>query len=155
MSQLMDHRSQIELLHNKASEGDIFSRFNFEYLSFVAYLNNNLYLESKSDAESIQKLKNDKSICAEYMAQILYHRLLKKVWKSLIEESQQNWIDKKNVIQNLEDWENMVEFWFQTRKKLYNGENVLEHMEGIDVVEQAYYTLSFFMNNQIKKLSKL
>ena len=30
MSQLMDHRSQIELLHNKASEGDIYSRFNFD-----------------------------------------------------------------------------------------------------------------------------
>ena len=101
-----------------------FSRFNFEYLSFVAYLKNNVYLESPTDEDSIQRLKNDKVLRAEYMAQIYYHRLLKKVWNSLIEESQQNLIDQKNVIQNLEDWENMVEFWIQTRKKLYNGESV-------------------------------
>lgn len=155
MGELMDHRSQIELLHNKASEGDIYSRFNFEYLSFVAYLNTKLYLESATDVESIQKLKNDKELRAEYMALISYHRLLKKVWNSLIEESQQNLIDQKYAVQNLEDWENMIEFWINTRKKLYNGENFLKHSEDQTLVEQAYYTLSFFMDNQVKKLSKL
>ena len=151
----MDHCSQIELLHNKASEGDIFSRFNFEYLSFVAHLNNTLYLESKTDVESIQELKNDKSLRAEYMAQISYHRLLKKVWNSLIEESQQNLIYQKIAIQNLDDWGNMIEFWCHTRNKLYDGEDVLKPTEDQSMVEQAYYTLSFFMENQIRKLSKL
>lgn len=154
MSEFMDHRSQIELLHNKASEGDIFSRFNFEYLSFVAHLNNNLYLESKNDTESIQKLKNDKLLRAEYRAQISYHHLLKKVWNSLIKESQQNLIVQKYAVQNLDDWENMIGFWFNTRKKIYNGENVLKHTEDQALVEQAYYALSFFMENQLKKLSK-
>lgn len=154
MNELMDHRSQVELLHNKASEGDIFSRFNFEYLSFINHLNNNLYLESKTDAESIQKLKNDKLLSAEYMAQISYHRLLKKVWNSIIEESQQNLIDQKFAVQNLDDWENMVEFWCHTRVKHYNSENVLKPTEDQTVIEQAYYTLSFLMDSQIKKLSK-
>lgn len=154
MSQLVDHRSQIELLHSKASEGDIFSRFNFEYLSFVSYLKNNLYLESATDEDSIHKLKNDKALRADYMAQISYHRLLKKVWNSIIEESQQNLVDQKNAIQNLEDWESMIEFWRYTSKKHHYGENVLKHTSDQAMVEQAYYTLSFFMEDQIKKLSK-
>ena len=29
MNELMDHRSQVELLHNKASEGDIFFSLQF------------------------------------------------------------------------------------------------------------------------------
>lgn len=154
MNELMDHHSQVELLHNKASEGDIFSRFNFEYLSFIAYLKNNLYFKSATDVESIQKLKNDKTLRAEYMNQISYHRLLKKVWNSLIEESQQSMIDQKNAIQNLEDWENMIEFWYRTREKTYPGENVLKNTEDQNMVEQAYYTLSFFMDKQIKKLPR-
>lgn len=145
MSELVDHWSQIELLHKKASEGDFLSRFNYEYLSFIAHLNNNLYLESKTDVESIHKLKNDKTLRAEYMAQISYHRLLKKVWNSIIEESQS--------VQNLEDWENMIDFWYKTRKKLCYGENVFKRKEDQSMVEQAYYTLSFFMDDQIKSLS--
>jgi len=150
----MDHNFQIELLHKKASEGDFTSRFNFEYLSFTSHLSNNLYLESVSIEESIQKLKNDKVLREEYVALISYHRLLKKVWNSLIKESQQNLIDQKNAIQNLEDWENMVEFWYHTRKKLHNGKKVFRNNDNQSVVEEAYYTLSFFMENQIKKLSK-
>jgi hypothetical protein len=154
MNELMDHHSQVVLLHNKASEGDIFSRFNFEYLSFLAYLNNNLYLESATDIESIEKLKNDKGLRAEYMALISYHRLLKKVWNSIIEESQQNLVDQNNGIQNLDDWENMIEFWSQTRKKFYDGESALKNTENQVLVEEAFYTLSFFMVSQIKKIPK-
>ncbi|QDK41234.1 hypothetical protein DOM21_07140 [Bacteriovorax stolpii] len=155
MSELMNHSSQIELLHKKASEGDFLSRFNYEYLSFIAHLNNNLYLESKTDVESIQKLKSDKILRAEYMAQISYHRLLKKVWNSVIEESLQELSYKQSGVQNLEDWENMIEFWYQTRKKSYDDEPALEYTEDKSAPEQAYFTLSFFMESQIKKLSKL
>lgn len=141
----MDNNFQIELLHKKASEGNFISRFNFEFLSFTSHLSNNLYLESVSIEESIQKLKNDKVLREEYMALISYHRLLKKVWNSLIEESQQNLIDQKNAIQNLENWENMVEFWYHTRKKLHNGKKALRNNDNQSLVEEAYYTLSFFM----------
>ena len=97
----MDHRSQIELLHSKASEGNFFSRFNYEQLAFVDYLNNNPFLESENEAESIKKLKNDKIIRAEYLSQITYHRLLKKVWNSMVEKSQLKLIDQQDIIQNL------------------------------------------------------
>ncbi len=60
--------------HEKASEGDYFSKFVFEYLSFIAHIKNNLYLDQSNDRKVIQCLKKDTVRQESY---------IKKYWKMI------------------------------------------------------------------------
>lgn len=46
------------------------------------------------------------------------------------------------IIHNLEDWENMVEFWYCVRNNLFHGEKDPEHKRDEFAVEFGYKTLS-------------
>lgn len=48
----------------------------------------------------------------------------------------------KGVIHNLEDWENMVEFWYCVRNNLFHGEKDPEHKRDEFAVGFGYKTLS-------------
>lgn len=164
--------------HNKAKEGDYFSRFVFEYLSFIALLKNKIAIEATSDRQAIQKLKSSENIRNEYLNLMRKDKDLHTSWKSVITElkksplynSSQDMdspeIDKwwnsdghspsaptkdKGQIHSTKDWMNMVEFWNGVRNNLFHGGKNPNIARDIFLVEHAYKTLSSFMKIQLKK----
>jgi hypothetical protein len=57
--ELTNYKSLIVGWHERAAEGDYFSRFVFEYLAFIAHLKNNIYFAETRDRNVIQNLKQD------------------------------------------------------------------------------------------------
>ena len=72
--------------HNKAFyEEDIFSKFIFEYLAFIAYLKV-IYLRESEDRVAIQKLKKDEIIKNNYFEKIKNSESLMDSWNKIINE---------------------------------------------------------------------
>lgn len=72
--------------HEKAAEGDCFSRFVFEYLSFIAHVKNNLFYKANNDRAAIQELKRDRRIGQKYLEGILADSDVRGAWNEIIEE---------------------------------------------------------------------
>ncbi len=171
----MDYDQLIKNWHTKASEGgDYFSRFVFEYLSFIAFLKKRKYIESNNDRTAIQSLKQDEDICGAYLATIQKNTELIDAWneisaeltkKSLanvsangdgVEEikwwnnssttlnntTQENHELAKGVLYGLDDWGNMVEFWYSIRNNLFHGGKDPQEERDRLLIENGYKTLS-------------
>ena len=83
----MDYYQMFKNWHDKASAEDIFSRFVFEYLAFIAYLMKKEYKdEILSDRNVIQKLKLNISIRDQYIQALQNDSELKAAWEKIIEE---------------------------------------------------------------------
>ena len=76
----------IRAWHEKAAEGDTFSRFVFQYLAFIAYVKNILYFDVSSDRLAIQRLKRDERIRGCYLDRVSQDEYLQKCWAEIIEE---------------------------------------------------------------------
>lgn len=169
----MDYNELIRNWHTKASNGDPFSRFVFEYLAFIAFLKKKKFIEAKDDRDSIQSLKQDEHIKTVYLIAVQNDTVLKATWKEVIIEleklplgnvssngdkvgeikwwnnshlsfnnrtpEQQN--QTKGVIHDLDDWGNMVEFWYSVRNNLFHGAKDPENTRDSFLVEKAYETL--------------
>ena len=59
---------------------------------------------------------------------------------------------KEGVVHSLEDWPNMVEFWYSTRNNLFHGGKNPNVDRDIFLVEHAFKTLSSFMKMQVPGL---
>lgn len=161
--------------HNKAKRGDYFSKYIFEYLAFTAYLKSRIELDGNTDRATIQKLKRDERLKKEYLDRIINNTEpdLQSTWDALIEELKQEplhnssrdydypeidgWWNmsgdrpkeesklEKGVIHSLNDWENMIEFWYGVRNNLFHGGKDPTLKRDLFLVEHAFKTLNAFM----------
>lgn len=166
--------------HEKAKEGDYFSRFVFEYLAFVALLQNKLFIGVGSDRKAIQALKQDQARGRVYLASIAEHETLRKLWQDVMGELERVPLhnssrdldypevdvwwnsdrfkpendDKspKGIVRSLSDWGNMVEFWYGVRNNLFHGGKDPTIQRDCFLVERAYRTLASFMENEISQM---
>lgn len=166
--------------HEKAKEGDYFSRFVFEYLAFVALLQNKLFIGVGSDRKAIQALKRDTTRKKSYLAAVAQHERLGNLWRDVIAELEKtplhnssrdldypeidawwNCVEArpaqgddapKGVIRSSSDWVNMVEFWCGVRNNLFHGGKDPNFRRDCFLVEHAYRTLAEFMENEISHM---
>lgn len=165
--------------HEKAKEGDFFSRFVFEYLAFVALLRNKLFIGAGSDRRTIQALKRDRTREEAYVAAIGDYESLRRLWQDVMAElgraplynssrdldnpeidvwwNNTGFEPKKDdkspqgVVRSLSDWGNMVEFWHGVRNNLFHGGKDPTIRRDCFLVEHAYRTLASFMENEINQ----
>ncbi|MDA8190060.1 MAG: hypothetical protein M0Z68_00930 [Gammaproteobacteria bacterium] len=175
--ELKSYNPLIVSWHEKAKDGDFFSRFVFEYLAFVALLKNKLFIGAGSDRRTIQALKRDRAREEVYVAAIGEHEPLRKLWQDVMAElaraplrnssrdldnpeidvwwNNASFELKKNdespqgVVRSLSDWANMVEFWHSIRNNLFHGGKDPTIRRDCFLVEHAYRTLAAFMENEI------
>lgn len=164
----MDYDQLIENWHTKTSAEDVFSKFVFEYLAFIAFLRRRKFESANNDRDAIQELKRDNATKGTSLQRIKTDQHLKQVWEKIKDEltgnplrnvsrgivekewwncsakSCQSGSKPKGVIHDLEDWENMVEFWYSIRNNLFHG--------GKDPHEERD---QFFTENGYKTLSQL
>ena len=138
--------------HLKAIEEDYFSKFIFEYLAFIAYVNIRLFPDSVHDRQAIQELKRDHSIKEQYLIQLRQKKTLQSSWTKikkelnnrplgnstrgnsveeikywncshnhLCQKTQEEKEKVTGILHSLEDWGNMVEFWYSIRNNLFHG----------------------------------
>ena len=172
----MDYNSLIKNWHVKAdNEIDYFSKFVFEYLSFIAYLKTQLFTDIDKDRSAIQKLKQNTAIKTQYLNTVQSNPSLQNSWKeirnklvakSLVNESVNSTDDvkwwncshydlinkteeekrkQKGVIHSLDDWENMIEFWYSIRNNLFHAYKNPEDDRDHFLVEYGCKTLSKLM----------
>lgn len=166
--------------HEKAKEGDYFSRFVFEYLAFVALLQNKLFIGVGNDRNAIQALKRDATRGKSYLAVVAQHEPLGKLWRDVIAELEKTPLhnssrdldypeidawwncagakpaqedeDPRGIIRSSSDWVNMVEFWYGVRNNLFHGGKDPSIRRDCFLVEHAYRTLAAFMKNEISQM---
>ena len=178
MDELTSYVPLILSWHRKAKHGDYFSRFVFEYLAFVALLNNELFIGAGGDRKAIQALKRDRARGKAYVAAIAANEPLRGFWQDVITElwraplhnssrdldnpeldiwwnsadSRPKKDDKspQGVVISLSDWGNMVEFWHGVRNNLFHGGKNPNIRRDCFLVEHAYLTLASFMENELR-----
>lgn len=176
---LPNYNPLIKAWHDKANEGDFFVRFVFEYLSFIAHIKNNLYFDASSDRRAIQRLKQDDRIMQYYLALVSEDQELGQVWIEVMEELERKplhnssfdpdnpEIDKwwnnseflpntdddrpKGRVLSLEDWQNMVEFWYSVRNNLFHGGKNPNIQRDIFLVEHAFKSLRPLVTKEIQE----
>lgn len=178
--QLPSHYPLIEAWHEKAAEGDTFSRFVFQYLAFIAHVKNNLFYDVPNDRLAIQRLKRDSRIKSDYINLVMNDVILHQVWNQVLTELQakplynvsadpdypeiDKWWnsigdrpDMANVlpmgrIHSHEDWSNMVEFWYSVRNNLFHGGKNLNERRDAFLVETAFQTLRPLIEIELRNI---
>ena len=179
--ELPNYYPLIRAWHERAAEGDCFARFVFEYLSFIAHIKYNIFYDASSDRNAIQRLKQDQRIGYNYLEKIKEEPELSEAWNKIIEElkeiplhnssidSDNPEIDKwwntseytpngeddqpKGRVSSLDDWQNMVEFWYGVRNNLFHGGKNPNMKRDIFLVEHAFITLRPLMDSEVKSIS--
>jgi len=82
----MSYKRLIKSWHLKALEEDYFSKFMFEYLAFIAYVNTQLSQGSRNDREAIQELKRNNDIKRQYLEKLNNPNNLKRLWERIKKE---------------------------------------------------------------------
>lgn len=170
----------ISAWHDKSAEGDTFSRFVFLYLAFIAHIRNNLFYDVTSDRRAIQRLKQADNIRKDYLELISNNETLAKNWSEVIGELgnkplhnssrdpgypeigrwwnvDQDQIEgdgdmPKGRVLSLDDWGNMIEFWYGVRNNLFHGGKNPNTGRDAFLVEHAFQTLRPLMDIEIRKL---
>ena len=160
--------------HNKAAEGDTFSRFVFQYLAFIAHVKNNLFYTATNDRQAIQKLKRCEDISDQYLVLVARDEELSQLWIEIISELERKLLrnsstdpdnpeidkwwnsieDQPNrnslllygIVHSLEDWPNMIEYWYSVRNNLFHGGKKPDARRDAFLVEHAFQTLRPLMN---------
>lgn len=78
-------KEQIKSWHYKAWEEDYFSKYVFQYLAFIWYVQKIKYQKHK-DRDAIQCLKQDSDIKNEYLARLENHPWIKQSWEKVMHE---------------------------------------------------------------------
>lgn len=166
--------------HDKAAEGDTFSRFVFQYLAFIAHIKNNLFFDVRNDRMAIQRLKRDQRIENAYLEAVANDQYLGGCWGAIITaladkplhnssadpdypEIDQWWNcaqdqvsrggdEPTGRVHSLEDWPNMVEYWYSVRNNLFHGGKNPNAGRDAFLVEHAFQTLRPVMNAELKRL---
>lgn len=169
----------IRAWHERAAQGDTFSRYVFQYLSFIAHIKNNLFYDAPNDRIAIQKLKREERIQHAYLNVVSNNIDLAKCWHKIISELEikplynsstdpdypeiDRWwnIDQdslntesdlpKGRVHFIEDWQNMVEFWYSIRNNLFHGGKNPNSGRDAFLVEHAFLTLRPLMEIELNK----
>lgn len=169
----------IEAWHEKASEGDTFSRFVFQYLAFIAHIKNNLFFDTRSDRMAIQRLKQDHRIGNTYLEAVVNDEDLGRYWSEIITELADKPLHNSTTdpdypeidkwwnctedqvnrdgdesagrVHSLEDWPNMVEYWYSVRNNLFHGGKNPNVGRDAFLVEHAFQTLRPLVELELKK----
>lgn len=169
----------IEAWHEKATEGDTFSRFVFQYLAFIAHIKNNLYFDARNDRNAIQRLKRDSRIRREYLEVVKTNDALDQFWSEVKMELEKrplhnssldpdypeidkwwNNLEDRRIsdsdltlgkVLSLEDWPNMVEFWYSVRNNLFHGGKNPNTGRDAFLVEHAFQTLRPLMKIELTR----
>lgn len=179
---LADYDSLIVGWHEKAKHGDYFSKFIFEYLAFTAYISSHVAMDTNSGRIAIQRMKRDERLKCEYLKLVNseVEKGLSTSWNELIQELKKQplynssrdydypeidaWWNQsgdkilendsieRGVIHSLEDWGNMVEFWYAIRNNLFHGGKNPSLKRDLFLVEHAFKTLNGFMKNRIAEM---
>lgn len=164
--------------HEKAAQGDTFSRFVFQYLSFIAHIKNNLFYDATTDRRAIQRLKREERIQHTYIEMVSNDNDLAQFWREIITELEirplhnssfdpdypeiDRWwnIDQdltsvdsdlpKGRVLSIEDWKNMVEYWYSVRNNLFHGGKNPNTGRDAFLVEHAFLTLRPLMDMELK-----
>ncbi len=169
----------IHMWHDKAEQGDYFSRFIFEYIAFNAYVKSRIVLDRVSDRTAIQRLKRNSKLKKKYLKSIEQNKILCLAWEELIlvlkkepllnaskdidnPELDKWWnisgedlesgsnLSGKGIVKSTKDWTNMVEFWYAVRNNIFHGgKNPNVHRDHF-LVEHAFKTLRAFMTQELK-----
>ena len=159
---------QIKWWHYKAWADDYFSKYVFEYLAFIWYIQKYKYQKGR-DRQAIQSLKQDGGIKGEYLERIYNDENFQNSWNEITTELNRfplwNWNsvnedkrwncshndynqkteeEKRKptwIIHNLEDRENMVEFWYTIRNTLFHWWKNANDRRDLLLVEHGYKTL--------------
>ncbi|MDD5584454.1 MAG: hypothetical protein PHV55_05330 [Candidatus Omnitrophica bacterium] len=111
----MSYKLLIKNWHAKAAEEDYFSKFVFEYLSFIAHLKTQLYTSDLKDRQAMQKLKQDENIRSRYLLKIQSLRSLKQDWEHIKRELDRTRLgNASNDLNNVEE----IEWWNCSREHL-------------------------------------
>jgi len=175
--ELPDYCPLIQAWHEKAVEGDTFSRFVFQYLAFIAHIKNHLFFDAPSDRVAIQRLKREDRIGHAYLEAVAGNGDLHQIWSEVIIDLERRplhnsstdpdhpEIDKWwNSLENdpnrnsdlptgrvlsLEDWPNMVEYWYSVRNNLFHGGKNPNIGRDAFLVEHAFLTLRVLVENEL------
>lgn len=140
-------------------EGDPFTRYIFLYISFIAFLSQDD--SYTSDRGRINRVKEDDEAKDYYLRLVRGSNDLREALTGLIEElrgqpirnstrdNDINWRGTGGVLDGIEDWENLVEFWYRVRNNLFHGHKAPEFERDRRLVDYAYLTLQPFMRNFI------
>ena len=175
--ELSNYYPLIEAWHEKAAQGDTFSRFVFQYLAFIAHIKNHIFFDAQSDRIAIQRLKREDRIEHAYLETIASDKDLNQFWSEVITELKRrplhnsstdpdypeidkwwnSYEDRPNTegdlpegrVHSLEDWANMVEYWYSVRNNLFHGGKNPNTGRDAFLVEHAFVTLRALVENEL------
>jgi len=162
MSYAEEYLTLIESWHNAANTGrfsdvDYFSKFMFEYFSFITFISTQLY-PGKREGTAVSQLKENSYIKEKYLLLIVSDNELKENWLTIKREldsmplMNSSLRNRSNSHQNglklndMEDWNAMVEFWRCIRNNLFHGTKGPNISRDRFLVEYGYKTLSKFID---------
>lgn len=154
----MDYYELIIQWFNRAStETELFTKYIFLYIAFTAFLTQTR--ESLTDRDRINVLKNSPEAKDYYLKLISTNSELKNRLTALVSElkinpiknisrpNDRNWKLQDGKLENENDWENLVEFWYRVRNNLFHGHKAPEFERDRMLVEFAFLTLYPLMKN--------
>ena len=183
LSKMSFDNSLIQKWHEKAkNQDDFFTKYVFEYLSFIAYVKTHSGLDKPNDRNCIQELKRNAIIRQRYIKLIDEDIDLKEDWikikaefdrtrlgnasnnlnnveeckwwnchqMNLDQSTEEEKIEIKGVINSLDNWSNMIEFWYIIRNNLFHGAKSPENKCDLFVMEYGYKTLSKFLDMMLE-----
>lgn len=141
------------------NEDDPFTKYIFLYIAFIAFLSQRE--TQTSDRERVNEVKDDIEARDYYCSLVKEKDDLKNILSNLVAELKKepirnstrvndaNWVGEDGVLDGIEDWENLVEFWYRVRNNLFHGHKAPEFQRDRKLVSFAYKTLQPFMRNFI------
>ncbi len=142
------------------SESDIFTKFIFLYISFIAFLTQ--VNPEKTDRGIIESLKKAKATRSFYLSLVqnnaelrdtmlgLVSKLRKQPIRNDTRHNHNYWEGLDGEIRGETDWENLVEFWYRVRNNLFHGRKAPDIERDRDLVKYAYRTLTPLMEHFIE-----
>src|SRR4030042_6706714 len=153
----MTYKQLIKQWFNRAKkEKDFFTKYIFLYIAFIAFLSQQR-VRRTSDREKINEVKRDCEAREYYLRLVggrsdLRNNLLKlkkelerQPIANVTRDSDNNWRGSDGVLNGVEDWENLVEFWYRVRNNLFHGHKAPEFKRDRVLVTFACSTLLPFM----------
>lgn len=139
------------------AEEEIFTKFIFLYIAFIAFLTiNKPFL---SDRGKINELKNSIEAKKFYLElkdrnQMLQETLIdltkelkKEPIKNVTRYDDPHWRGPDGKLIDENDWENLVEYWYRVRNNLFHGHKTPIYERDKRLVTFAYITLHPLMKN--------
>ena len=145
--------------HRAINEDDPFTKYIFLYIAFIAFLSQREI--QGSDRDRINLVKGDIEAKDYYLRLAGERGELRNILSDLVAELKEqsienstrvndtNWLGEDGVLNGIEDWENLVEFWYRVRNNLFHGHKAPDFKRDRKLVNFAYQTLQPFMRNFI------